>query len=190
MEGPEVTFLFQFGLVRDTVTTPAGSLGLKTLKDLASDFINKKFPDHGLTCLGERLLLFRHDHSSANILQLVNSAAEIIDETLVEIVLTAQIPTEAAPLRPHTLNVHSYKAPTFCDFCGEMLFGLVRQGLKCEGCGLNFHKRCVVKIPNNCSGAALVSGDRRRSSTLAVPRSSSQGSNSSLASDDTSLVRL
>lgn len=35
--------------------------------------------------------------------------------------------------RPHALAVHSYKAPTFCDFCGEMLFGLVRQGLKCEG---------------------------------------------------------
>lgn len=35
--------------------------------------------------------------------------------------------------RPHALSVHSYKAPTFCDFCGEMLFGLVRQGLKCEG---------------------------------------------------------
>ena len=25
------------------------------------------------------------------------------------------------------------------------------QGLKCEGCGLNFHKRCVFKIPNDCS---------------------------------------
>jgi len=36
-------------------------------------------------------------------------------------------------LKPHSLNVHSYKAPTFCDFCGEMLFGLVRQGLKCDG---------------------------------------------------------
>lgn len=36
-------------------------------------------------------------------------------------------------VRPHALVVHSYKAPTFCDFCGEMLFGLVRQGLKCEG---------------------------------------------------------
>ena len=36
-------------------------------------------------------------------------------------------------IRPHALVVHSYKAPTFCDFCGEMLFGLVRQGLKCEG---------------------------------------------------------
>lgn len=42
--------------------------------------------------------------------------------------------SEPAPMaRPHALAVHSYKAPTFCDFCGEMLFGLVRQGLKCEG---------------------------------------------------------
>lgn len=36
-------------------------------------------------------------------------------------------------MRPHSLMLHSYKSPTFCDFCGEMLFGLVRQGLKCEG---------------------------------------------------------
>ena len=27
----------------------------------------------------------------------------------------------------------------------------VPQGLKCEYCGLNFHKRCVFKIPNDCS---------------------------------------
>lgn len=40
---------------------------------------------------------------------------------------------EITVIRPHALSVHSYKAPTFCDFCGEMLFGLVRQGLKCEG---------------------------------------------------------
>uniref|UniRef100_A0A0N5A880 Phorbol-ester/DAG-type domain-containing protein n=1 Tax=Syphacia muris TaxID=451379 RepID=A0A0N5A880_9BILA len=51
------------------------------------------------------------------------------------------------------LHVHSYKSPAFCDFCGEFLFGLVKQGLKCEGCGLNYHKRCASKIPNNCSGS-------------------------------------
>ncbi|KFM62363.1 Serine/threonine-protein kinase D1, partial [Stegodyphus mimosarum] len=67
---------------------------------------------------------------------------------------------------PHSLMVHSYKSPTFCDFCGEMLFGLVRQGLKCEGCGLNFHKRCAYKIPNNCTHTR-----RRRSATSLYPRS-------------------
>ena len=36
------------------------------------------------------------------------------------------------------LSVHSYKSPHFCDFCGEMLFGLVKQGLKCEGLNSNF----------------------------------------------------
>ncbi len=36
-------------------------------------------------------------------------------------------------IRPHCLFVHSYRAPAFCDHCGEMLWGLVRQGLKCEG---------------------------------------------------------
>ncbi|KAJ8672906.1 hypothetical protein QAD02_004167 [Eretmocerus hayati] len=184
MEGSEITFLFQFGLVRDTVTVEAGCLTLKSLKDLACDFITSKCPDHGLSQLFERLLLFRHDYSSVNILQLVTNTTEVVDETLVEIVISAQVPNDQISIRPHALSVHSYKAPTFCDFCGEMLFGLVRQGLKCEGCGLNFHKRCVVKAPNNC--AQNISQRRRSSTFLHVPRSPSQGSTSSLtsASDD------
>lgn len=122
-----------------------------------------QIPDSGLTYLSERILLFIHDYSTPNVLHIINSAAEVVDETLVEIVLTASrkyiqtllaecpipihicmyiqkpstailYPTSEMPtLKPHSLNVHSYKAPTFCDFCGEMLFGLVRQGLKCDG---------------------------------------------------------
>lgn len=42
MEGPEVTFLFQFGNLRDMVTVPASTINLKSLKDLACDFINSK----------------------------------------------------------------------------------------------------------------------------------------------------
>ena len=40
---------------------------------------------------------------------------------------------QAIQIRPHELYVHSYRTPTFCDFCGEMLFGLVKQGLQCKG---------------------------------------------------------
>ena len=40
----------------------------------------------------------------------------------------------------HVLVVHSYKGPTFCDYCDEFLWGLVKQGLKCTACGKNFHK--------------------------------------------------
>lgn len=47
--------------------------------------------------------------------------------------LKALATVEDFQIRPHALYVHSYKAPTFCDYCGEMLWGLVRQGLKCEG---------------------------------------------------------
>lgn len=39
---PEVAFLFQFGNLRDIVTTNVGSLTLSKLKDLACEFINSK----------------------------------------------------------------------------------------------------------------------------------------------------
>uniref|UniRef100_A0A3B4X444 protein kinase C n=1 Tax=Seriola lalandi dorsalis TaxID=1841481 RepID=A0A3B4X444_SERLL len=75
----------------------------------------------------------------------------------------ASATVEDFQIRPHCLFVHSYRAPAFCDHCGEMLWGLVRQGLKCEGCGLNYHKRCAFKIPNNCSGVR-----RRRPSNVSL----------------------
>lgn len=90
MEGSEITFLFQFGLIRDTVSVEAGSLTLKSLKEFACDFINTKCPDHGLSQLFERLLLFKHDYNCINILQLITNTTEVIDETLVEIVISGE----------------------------------------------------------------------------------------------------
>lgn len=51
---------------------------------------------------------------------------------------------------PHRFSVHNCKRPTFCDHCGSLLYGLIRQGLQCEVCGVNVHKRCQKNVANNC----------------------------------------
>uniref|UniRef100_A0A8C1VMK6 Serine/threonine-protein kinase n=1 Tax=Cyprinus carpio TaxID=7962 RepID=A0A8C1VMK6_CYPCA len=119
---------------------------------ISGTYVLSAFPECGFYGMYDKILLFRHDPNSDNILQLVRCAAEIMEGDLVEVILSASATVEDFQIRPHSLFVHSYRAPAFCDHCGEMLWGLVRQGLKCEGCGLNYHKRCAFKIPNNCSG--------------------------------------
>ena len=34
---------------------------------------------------------------------------------------------------PHRFKSHSYFVPTFCDLCGQVMHGIFRQGVKCEG---------------------------------------------------------
>ncbi|KAG7229601.1 hypothetical protein INR49_012631 [Caranx melampygus] len=51
---------------------------------------------------------------------------------------------------PHRFKYYNYKSPTFCDHCGSLLWGLYRQGLKCEDCGMNVHSYCQKKVANMC----------------------------------------
>lgn len=51
---------------------------------------------------------------------------------------------------PHRFVVHSYKRFTFCDHCGSLLYGLIKQGLQCETCYMNVHKRCQKNVANTC----------------------------------------
>ncbi|KAL7861776.1 hypothetical protein SRHO_G00132170 [Serrasalmus rhombeus] len=147
-----VSFHIQIGLSREPVLLDSGDFSLAQVREMACSIVDQKFPECGFYGMYDKILLFRHDPTSENILQLVKCASNIMEGDLVEVVLSASATVEDFQIRPHALFVHSYRAPAFCDHCGEMLWGLVRQGLKCEGCGLNYHKRCAFKIPNNCSG--------------------------------------
>ncbi|XP_077394756.1 serine/threonine-protein kinase D1 isoform X2 [Festucalex cinctus] len=150
--GGVLSFHIQIGLSREPVLLDSADLSLAQVREVACSIVDQKIPECGFYGMHDKILLFRHDSSSDNVLQLLRSASQIQDGDLVEAVLSGSATAEDFQIRPHCLFVHSYRAPAFCDHCGEMLWGLVRQGLKCEGCGLNYHKRCAFKIPNNCSG--------------------------------------
>ncbi|XP_016106942.1 serine/threonine-protein kinase D2-like, partial [Sinocyclocheilus grahami] len=187
-----VSFMIQIGLTRESVLLPQ-TADLAYIKQISCSIVDQKFPECGFYGIYDKILLFKHDTSSSNILQLVKAVSDIQEGDLVEVVLSAAATSEDFQIRPHALNVHSYRAPAFCDHCGEMLFGLVRQGLKCDGCGLNYHKRCAFSIPNNCSGAR-----KRRLSTTSLTSSQSlrlstaeslSSLNSSVTSEEASLIR-
>ncbi|XP_041920258.1 serine/threonine-protein kinase D2 [Alosa sapidissima] len=187
-----VSFIIQIGLTRESVFLPQ-TADLAYVKQIACSIVDQKFPECGFYGMYDKILLFKHDTGTNNILQLVKAASDIQEGDLVEVVLSAAATFEDFQIRPHALNVHSYRAPAFCDHCGEMLFGLVRQGLKCDGCGLNYHKRCAFSIPNNCSGAR-----KRRLSTTSLTSSQSMRLttseslstvSTSTTSEETNLVR-
>ncbi|XP_031555921.1 serine/threonine-protein kinase D3-like [Actinia tenebrosa] len=154
---PRRGITFQCGLARESYGFEGKEL--TALKELACSFLDQKFPDHGYVGVLDKLLLYRHNYSSSNILERITNVEQMVDGSVIEIVLSAKVPEDETIARSHQFTVHSYKAPSFCDFCGQMLYGLVRQGLKCEGCGGNYHKRCAYRIRNNCSDS------RHRNST-------------------------
>ncbi|CAD5112691.1 DgyrCDS1915 [Dimorphilus gyrociliatus] len=53
---------------------------------------------------------------------------------------------------PHQFQTHNYMSPTFCDHCGSLLYGLFKQGVKCQSpaCNVNVHHKCQNKVANLC----------------------------------------
>ena len=115
-------------------------------------FLDHFFPDHAFINLRDSISLFvRGEGGDPDAMTRIVSVDQLHENCVVEIVMSANAEEAVDKVSPHVLNVHSYKSPTFCDYCGQMLFGLVRQGLQCNMCNYNFHKRCAYKVPNNCS---------------------------------------
>lgn len=50
----------------------------------------------------------------------------------------------------HRFAINNFKGFNFCEFCGNFLWGLTAQGVKCDDCGFIAHKKCSELIPAKC----------------------------------------
>ncbi|XP_064594599.1 N-chimaerin-like isoform X2 [Liolophura sinensis] len=52
--------------------------------------------------------------------------------------------------KTHVFKVHNFKGLHWCDFCANFMWGIIAQGVKCQDCGFQAHKKCSEQVPNDC----------------------------------------
>ncbi|KAF8943854.1 hypothetical protein BGZ47_004955 [Haplosporangium gracile] len=50
----------------------------------------------------------------------------------------------------HQFQERTFTKLTYCDYCTKLLWGVAKQGVTCEGCHYNCHKKCSELVYNNC----------------------------------------
>uniref|UniRef100_A0A1I7T0N8 Ras association domain-containing protein 1 n=1 Tax=Caenorhabditis tropicalis TaxID=1561998 RepID=A0A1I7T0N8_9PELO len=59
----------------------------------------------------------------------------------------------------HSFKTHSLLHPTWCDKCGDFIWGILKEALKCEHCNYTCHARCRDLVTLDCRspGSSLAS---------------------------------
>ncbi|ULU06093.1 hypothetical protein L3Y34_018170 [Caenorhabditis briggsae] len=59
----------------------------------------------------------------------------------------------------HSFKTHSLLHPTWCDKCGDFIWGILKEALKCENCNYTCHARCRDLVTLDCRspGSSLAS---------------------------------
>lgn len=52
--------------------------------------------------------------------------------------------------KAHNFKIHNFIGLPFCEFCGNFMWGIIGQGVKCEDCGFSAHRKCSEKVPPDC----------------------------------------
>lgn len=52
--------------------------------------------------------------------------------------------------KPHVFKVQNFNGLNWCELCANFMWGLIAQGVKCQDCGVQTHKKCSEKMPNDC----------------------------------------
>lgn len=71
-------------------------------------------------------------------------------------VTTENVTDEKAAVR-HVGSGHSFipchlRNPTWCDCCGEFIWGLFKQCVRCKNCKYTCHRRCKEEVDLDCTG--------------------------------------
>ncbi|KAJ7375430.1 N-chimaerin [Desmophyllum pertusum] len=69
--------------------------------------------------------------------------------------------------RPHNFKIYTFKGLNKrCGICKNVIniWGLTKQGVKCQDCGFNAHKQCSAVIPDNCQPAEKYARRERKRS--------------------------
>ncbi|XP_033733399.1 N-chimaerin-like isoform X1 [Pecten maximus] len=52
--------------------------------------------------------------------------------------------------KAHNFKTQNFMGLHWCDYCANFMWGLIAQGVKCQDCGFEAHKKCSEKVPNDC----------------------------------------
>ncbi|XP_046576767.1 LOW QUALITY PROTEIN: N-chimaerin-like [Haliotis rubra] len=54
--------------------------------------------------------------------------------------------------KQHCFKLQNFMGLHWCDFCANFMWGLIAglNGVKCQDCGFEAHKKCSEKVPNDC----------------------------------------
>uniref|UniRef100_A0A8C7JJ43 Serine/threonine-protein kinase n=1 Tax=Oncorhynchus kisutch TaxID=8019 RepID=A0A8C7JJ43_ONCKI len=114
-----VSFLLQIGLTREMVNLENHDLSLSAVKDLVCSIVDQKFPECGFFGMYDKILLFRHDLNSENILQRLTSAEDIHEGDLIEVCCMAEFikPQCRHPKKQMCVILHRcvFKIPNNCS---------------------------------------------------------------------------
>nr|XP_004659953.1 RAS guanyl-releasing protein 4 isoform X7 [Jaculus jaculus] len=59
----------------------------------------------------------------------------------------------------HTFHEVTFRKPTFCDNCSGFLWGVTKQGYRCQDCGLCCHRHCRDQVRVECKKKPGAKGD-------------------------------